>query len=78
MEQLLPPVPASIAPPHIVSITPVSALSPIKSEEPMVSTPSQSPPSEIKKELSSPVAKQSIQVVASQVKFRLPPTVLSF
>ena len=68
-----PPAPASTAPPHFVSLTPVSATPPTKSEEPMDAAPSQPPPPEIKKGLSniigsSAVAKQSIQAVVSQVK----------
>ena len=69
-----PPVATSIVPPsHIVSITPVSALLPAMSEEPMDVTPCQPAPPEVKKGLSkvkasSAIAKQSIQAVVSQVK----------
>ena len=60
-------------PPHIVSITPVSAIPPAKAEEPMDSAPSQPAPPEVKKGLSkvkgsSAIAQQSIQAVVSQVK----------
>ena len=63
---------ASTAQPHIVSITPLSAVpAASKSEEPMDATPSQPPPA-IKKGLanvkgSSAIAPQSLQAVASQV-----------
>ena len=69
-----PPVAASSTPPpHIVSITPVSAILPAKSEEPMDSAPSQPAPPEVKKSLSkvkgsSAIAQQSIQAVVTQVK----------
>ena len=64
---------SSSPPPHIVSITPVSALPPAKSEEPMDSAPSQPAPPEVKQGLSkvkgsSAIAQQSIQAVVSQVK----------
>ena len=67
-----PPPPASTAP-HIVSITPVSALPPAaKPEEPMASAPSHLPP-EVKKGISgvkgsSAIATQSIQAVASNIQ----------
>ena len=67
-----PPPPASTAP-HIVSITPVSALPPAaKPEEPMDSAPSHPPP-EVKKGISgvkgsSAIATQSIQAVASNIQ----------
>ena len=69
-----PPVAASSSPPpHIVSITLVSAILPAKSEEPMDSAPSQPAPPEVKKGLSkvkgsSAIAQQSIQAVVTQVK----------
>ena len=69
--QTAPPPQASSAP-HIVSITPVSALpQAAKMEEPMDSTPSQPPP-EVKKGLSrvkgsSAIASQSIHTVASNI-----------
>ena len=69
--QTAPPPQASSAP-HIVSITPVSALpQPAKMEEPMDSAPSQ-PPLEVKKGLSgvkgsSAIALQSIHAVASNI-----------
>ena len=69
-----PPVAAFSTPPsHIVSITPVSAIPPAKSEEPMDSAQSQPAPPEIKKGLSkvkgsSAIAQQSIQAVDTQVK----------
>ena len=72
--QTQPPAATSTAqPPHIVSITPVSAIPPAKAEEPMVSAPSQPAPAEIKKGFSkvkgsSTIAQQSIQAVVSQVK----------
>ena len=68
------PAATSIAPPpHIVSITPVSALPPAKSEKPMDAAPSQPVPPEVEKGLSkvkgsSAIAKQSIQAVVCQVK----------
>ena len=69
--QTAPPPQASFAP-HIVSITPVSALpQATKMEEPMDSAPSQPPP-EVKKGISgvqgsSAIASQSIQAVASNI-----------
>ena len=69
-----PQPPASRPPlPHTISITPVSALPPAKSEESMDKAPSQPAPPEVKKDLSnvkgsSAIAKQSIQALASQVK----------
>ena len=62
-----------VAAPHIVSITPVSAILPAKSEETMDMAPSQPAPSEVKKGLSkvkgsSAIAQQSIQAVVTQVK----------
>ena len=72
--QTQPPAATSTAPPpHIVSITPVSALPPAKSEEPLDSAPSQPVPLEVKKGLSkvkgsSSIAQQSIEAVVSQVK----------
>ena len=72
--QTQPPAATSTAsPPHIVSITPVSAIPPTKAEEPMDSAPSQPAPPEVKKGFakvkgSSPIAQQSIQAVVSQVK----------
>ena len=69
--QTVPPPPASSAP-NIVSINPVSALpQATKTEEPMTSAPSQSPP-EIKKGFSaikgsSAIASHSIQAVASNI-----------
>ena len=74
LAQPQPPVAASSSPPpHIVSITPVSAIQPDKSEEPMDSAPSQPAPPEVKKGLSkvkgsSAIAQQSIQAVVTQVK----------
>ena len=70
--QTQPPAATSTAP-HIVSITPVSALPPAKSEEPMDSAPSQPAPPEVKKGLfkvkgSLSITQQSIQAVVSQVK----------
>ena len=71
-----PPPPASTAP-HIVSITPVSALPPAaKPEEPMDSAPSHPPP-EVKKGVSrvkgsSAIATQSIQAVASNIQVPTP------
>ena len=66
--QTQPPAATSTAPPpHIVSITPVSAIPPAKAEEPMDSAPSQPAPPEVKKG-SSTIAQQSIQAVVSQVK----------
>ena len=72
--QIQPPVAASSPPPHIVSITPVSAIPPAKSEEPMDAAPSQPAPLEVKKGLSkskvkgsSAIAQQSIQAVVSKV-----------
>ena len=76
-----PPVAASSSPPpHIVSIIPVSAIPPAKSEEPMDSAPSQPAPPEVKKGLSkvkgsSAIAQESIQAVITQVK--VPTTTLS-
>ena len=68
--QTAPPSLASTAP-HIVSITPVSALLPAtKPEEPMDSAPSQPPP-EVKKGVSGlkgSIATQSIQAVASNIQ----------
>ena len=67
--QTQPPVAASSTlPPHIVSITPVSAIPPAKSEEPMDADPSQPPPFEVKKGFtkvkgSSAIVQQSIQAV---------------
>ena len=67
--QTQPPVAASSTlPPHIVSITPVSAIPPAKSEEPMDAAPSEPPPFEVKKGFtkvkgSSAIAQQSIQAV---------------
>ena len=63
---------ATSQPPHIVSITPVSASQP-KAEEPMDSAPSQPAPSEVKKGLTKvkgfpAIAKQSIQAVVTNVK----------
>ena len=72
--QTQPPVAASATPPpHIVSITPVSAIPPAKSEEPMDVAPSQPAPPQVEKGLSkvkgsSAIAQQSIQAVVSQVK----------
>ena len=72
--QTQPPTAVSTTPPpHIVSITPVSAIPPAKSEEPMDSAPSQPAPPEVKKGLtkakgSSAIAQQSIQAVVTQVK----------
>ena len=72
--QTQPPATTSTAPPpHIVSITPVSAILPAKAEEPMVSAPSQPALPEVKKGFSkvkgsSAIAQQSIQAVVSQVK----------
>ena len=72
--QTQPPAATSTAPPpHIVSITPVSAIPPAKAEEPMESAPSQPAPPEVKKGFakvkgSSAIAQQSIQAVVSQVK----------
>ena len=72
--QTQPPAATSTAlPPHIVSITPVSAIPPAKAEEPMDSAPSQPAPPEVKKGFakvkgSSAIAQQSIQAVVSQVK----------
>ena len=72
--QTQPPAATSTAPsPHIVSITPVSAIPPAKAEEPMDSAPSQPAPPEVKKGFSkvkgsSTIAQQSIQAVVSQVK----------
>ena len=72
--QTQPPAATSTAPPpHIVSITPVSAMPPAKAEEPMDSAPSQPAPPEVKKGFtkvkgSSAIAQQSIQAVVSQVK----------
>ena len=72
--QTQPPVAASSTPPpHIVSITPVSAIPPAKSEEPMDAAPSQPAPPKVKKGLSkvkgsSAIAQQSIQAVVSQAK----------
>ena len=69
-----PPAATSIAPPpHILFITPMSALPPAKSEEPMDVAPSQPALFAIKKGLpkvkgSSAIAKQSIQAAVSQVK----------
>ena len=51
--QTQPPAATSTTPPpHIVSITPVSAIPPAKTEEPMGSAPSQPAPPEVKKGLS--------------------------
>ena len=78
----LAPTPAPQAPPaqpHIVSITPLSAVpAASKSEEPMDETPSQPPPA-IKKGLanvkgSSSIASQSLQAVASQIQVPTVPT----
>ena len=78
----LAPAPAPQAPPaqpHIVSITPLSAVpAASKSEEPMDETPSQPPPA-IKKGLanvkgSSSIASQSLQAVASQIQVPSVPT----
>ena len=72
--QTQPPAATSTAPPpHIVSITPVSAIPPAKAEEPMDLAPSQPALPEVKKGLSkvkgsSAIAQQSIQAVVSQVK----------
>ena len=72
--QTQPPAATSTTPPpHIVSITLVSAIPPAKAEEPMVSAPSQPAPPEVKKGLSkvkgsSAIAQLSIQAVVSQVK----------
>ena len=72
--QTQPPAGTSTAPPpHIVSVTPVSAIPPAKAEEPMDLAPSQPAPPEVKKGFSkvkgsSAIAKQSIQAVVSQVK----------
>ena len=72
--QTQPPVAASLTPPpHIVSITAVSAIPPAKSKEPMDLAPSQPAPPEVKKGLSkvkgsSAIAQQSIHAVVSQVK----------
>ena len=69
--QTQPPAATSTAPPpHIVSITPVSAIPSAKAEEPMDSAPSQPAPPEVKKSFSkvkgsSAIAQQSIQVVVS-------------
>ena len=68
----LPVAASSTPPPHIVSITPVSAIPPAKSEEPMDAAPSQPAPFEVKKGLSkvkgsSAIAQQSIQAVVSKV-----------
>ena len=71
--QTQPPVAASSTPPpHIVSITPVSAILPAKSEEPMDAAPSQPAPPEVKKGLSkvkgsSAIVQQSIQAVLFKV-----------
>ena len=71
--QTQPPAATSTAPPpHIVSITPVSAIPPAKAEQPMDSAPSQPAP-EVNKGFSkvkgsSAIAQQSIQAVVSQVK----------
>ena len=72
--QTQPPAATSTTPPpHILSITPVSAIPPAKTEEPMDLAPSQPAPPEVKKGLSkvkgsSAIAQQSIQAVVSQVK----------
>ena len=72
--QTQPPAATSTTPPpHIVSITPVSAITPAKAEEPMDLAPSQPAPPDVKKGLSkvkgsSAIAQQSIQAVVSQVK----------
>ena len=72
--QTQPPAATSTAPPpHIVSITPVSAIPPAKAEEKKDSAPSQPAPPEVKKGFakvkgSSAIAQQSIQAVVSQVK----------
>ena len=79
--QIQPPVAASSTPPpHIVSITPVSAIPPAKSEEPMDAAASQPAPLEVKKGLSkvkgsSAIAQQSIQAVVSKVV--VPTSILS-
>ena len=73
LAQTQPPVAASSTPPpHSVSITPVSAIPPAKSEEPMDAAPSQPLPFEVKKGFtkvkgSSAIAQQSIQAVVSKV-----------
>ena len=73
LAQPQPPVAASSTlPPHIVSITPVSAIPPAKSEEAMDAAPSQPAPFEVKKGFtkvkgSSAIAQQSIQAVVSKV-----------
>ena len=70
---------ASAAQPHIVSITPLSAVpAASKAEEPMDATPSQPPPA-IKKGLanvkgSSAIATQSLQAVASHIQVPSAPT----
>ena len=70
---------ASAAQPHIVSITPLSAVpAASKAEEPMDATPSQPPPA-IKKGLanvkgSSAIATQSRQAVASHIQVPSAPT----
>ena len=72
--QTQPPAATSTTlPPHIVSITPVSAIPPAKTKEPMDLAPTQPAPPEVKKGLSkvkgsSAIAQQSIQAVVSQVK----------
>ena len=72
--QTQPPAATSTAPPpHIVSITLVSAIPPAKAEEPMDTAPSQPAPPEVKKGFSkvkgsSAIAQQSIQAMVSQVK----------
>ena len=73
------PAPQASAQPHIVSITPLSAVpAASKSEEPMDATPSQ-PPLAIKKGLanvkgSSAIATQSLQAVASHIQVPSAPT----
>ena len=74
LAQTQPPAATSTAtPPHIVSITPVSAIPPAKVEEPMDLAPSQPGPPEVtngfsKVKGSSAIAQQCIQAVVSQVK----------
>ena len=73
LTQTNPAFQATTAQPHIVSITPLSAVpAPTKLEEPMDVFPSQLPPA-IKKGLanvkgSSAIALQSVQAVASQMQ----------
>ena len=73
LTQTNPAFQATTAQPHIVSITPLSAVpAPTKLEEPMDAFPSQLPPA-IKKGLanvegSSAIALQSVQAVASQMQ----------